>query len=70
VHNLQDSDKKQVPKGANPFASIGYGNTGRMLSSVVKAYDPPYSSSKDVYDYISKNLATWVDEAVTIRNGA
>jgi hypothetical protein len=36
----------------------------------VKAYDPPYSGSKDVYDYISKNLAAWVEEAITIRNAA
>jgi len=33
VHNLQDSEKKQSVKGANPFASIRYGNSGRMLSS-------------------------------------
>ncbi len=68
VHNLQDSDKKQATKGSNPFASIRYGSSGKMLSSVVKAYDPPYSASKDVYDYISKNLEAWVEEAVTIRS--
>ncbi len=68
VHNLQGSDGRQSEKGLNPFDSIGYGNTGRMLSSVVRAYDPPYFDSKQVYGYISANLANWVDEAVRIRN--
>jgi hypothetical protein len=41
-----------------------------MLSSIVKAYDPPYSSSTNVYDHIKTNLADWVEEAVEIRNNA
>jgi hypothetical protein len=68
IHNLLDSDKKQAAKGANPFASIGYGDAGRKLSSIAKAYDPPYTSSKNVYDHISENLENWVAEAITIRN--
>jgi hypothetical protein len=68
VHNLLHSDKTQCGKGVNPFSKIGYGNTGKMLSSIVKAYDPPYTKSTDVYDHISRNLALWVDEAVEIRN--
>lgn len=67
AHNLLDSDKKQATKGDNPFASIKYGSTGKMLSSIVKAYDPPYTTSTNVYDYIKKNLSDWVEEAVTIR---
>ena len=67
---LLDSGKKQGPKGANPFDSIRYGNTGRMLSSVVKAYDPPYTISTYVYDHIKKNLAAWVEEAIAIRANA
>jgi len=70
VHNLLDSDKKQSTKGANPFASIRYGNSGQMLSSIVRAYDPPYTTSTSVYDYIKTNLADWVEEAVRIRNNA
>ncbi len=67
VHNLLDSGKKQAVKGANPFANIGYGNTGRMLSTVVKAYDPPFSVSTAVYDHIKQNLDAWVAEAIEIR---
>jgi hypothetical protein len=70
VHNLQDSSKQQAIKGTNPFDRIRYGDTGKMLSSIVKAYDPPYFASKDVYDYICKNLSAWVEEAITIRNNA
>lgn len=68
VHNLLDSNEDQSSKGANPFASIRYGESGNMLSSIVKAYDPPYSNSKHVYDHIKANLADWVDEAISIRN--
>jgi hypothetical protein len=66
IHNLKDRDGRQSSKGANPFASIGNG----MLSSIVKAYDPPYSSSTSVYDYIKENLADWVEKAISIRNNA
>lgn len=68
VHNLTDRDDKQATKGANPFASIKYGDSGKMLSSIVKAYDPPGATSKGVYAYIEEHLADWVDEAITIRN--
>jgi hypothetical protein len=68
VHNLQDSDQRQSKKGANPFASIKYGDSGQMLSAIVKAYDPPYTTSTSVYNRIKENLAAWVDEAITIRN--
>lgn len=37
------------------------------LSSIVKAYDPPYSDSKKVYDYISQNISDWIEEAIRIR---
>lgn len=68
VHNLQDKDQNQSTRGANPFASIKYGDSGKMLSSIVKAYEPPYSASKAVYDHIKSNLADWVEEAISIRN--
>lgn len=70
VHNLQDNNQKQSTKGENPFASITYGDAGKMLSSIVKAYDAPYSASKNVYDHIKTNLADWVEEAIAIRNRA
>jgi hypothetical protein len=65
IHNLKDSDGNQTTKGKNPFADFNV--KGTSLSSIVKAYDPPYSDSKDVYNYISNNIETWIEEAITIR---
>ena len=67
VHHLKDSDEKQSTKGSNPFASIKYGDSGKMLSSIVKAYDPPQSMSTSAYKHIKDNLADWVEEAIEIR---
>ena len=38
------------------------------MSSIVKAYDPPYSTSTNVYDHIKGNLADWIEKAIEIRN--
>ena len=69
VHNLLDAAKKRSAKGNNPFDYITLRDTSSKLSSVVKAYDPPGSDSKQVYDYIGNNIGAWVDEAIRIRNG-
>lgn len=37
------------------------------MSNIVKAYDPPYFLSTQVYDYIKQNLAYWIEEAIIIR---
>ena len=66
VHNLKNQDGNQATKGANPFANTTV--DGKALSSIVKAYDPPYSTSTYVYDHIKANLANWVEEAVAIRS--
>jgi hypothetical protein len=66
IHNLKDLFGNQSYKGANPFA--GFTIDGTSLSSIVKAYDPPYTTSTDVYDHIKKNLEGWVEEAIRIRS--
>lgn len=68
IHNLKDSAQKQTTKGANPFAHITMKRDGKSLSSIVKAYDPPYSDSAQAYKYISDNLSAWIEEAVRIRD--
>ena len=65
IHNLKDINGDQSRKGANPFYSFTV--NGRRLSSIVKAYDPPYKRSKNVYAYIHNNMADWVEEAIEIR---
>lgn len=67
VHNLLDADKNKSAKGENPFAHFTMKRDNKKLSSIVKAYDPPYSNSKNVYAYIKENLATWVEDAISIR---
>jgi hypothetical protein len=66
IHNLKDKDGNQSSKGNNPFDNFKLND--KPLSQIVKAYDPPYSNSKDVYDYIKNKIASWVEEAISIRN--
>jgi len=68
IHNLKNLAGRQSAKGGNPFAQFTINQGETKLSSVVKAYDPPYSLSTDVYNHIDTNLAKWVEEAVTIRS--
>lgn len=67
IHNLKDRYSSQATLGSNPFDFITFKN-GTKLSSIVKAYNPPYSDSKQVYEYISSNIESWIDEAIRIRN--
>jgi len=64
IHNLKDSNGNQSTKGNNPFADFTVNSS--QLSTIVKAYDPPYSDSKDVYNYISDNIEKWIEDAITI----
>ena len=66
IHNLKNLSGEQSSKGSNPFSSFTVNGTN--LSSVVKAYDPPYTTSKYVYEHIDDNLSAWVEEAITIRS--
>lgn len=67
VHNLKNVNGEQTSKGNNPFDDFTMKRNGKKLSSIVKVYDPPYSDSTDVYDYIKNNLESWVEEAISIR---
>lgn len=67
VHNLKDAGGSQSTMGSNPFSYVSLKSSRTSLSSIVKAYDPPYSTSSYVYDHIKENVEAWVDEAVRIR---
>lgn len=67
IHGLKNSEGKTSSKGNNPFDYIGYGNTGRNLSSIVKCYNPSGSNSQDRYDWIVKHLENAAEEAIRIR---
>ena len=66
IHNLKDKDGNQSSKGRNPFDDFTL--NGVKLSKIVKAYNPPYTTSSYVYNYIKENLADWVEKAIEIRN--
>jgi hypothetical protein len=68
IHGLKDSEGNTATQGSNPFDYIGYGNTGKKLSSIVKCYNPAGSDSQERYDWITKHVANAVEEAVDIRN--
>lgn len=65
VHNLKDSSGNQANKGKNPFDDFTI--DGKSMSSIVKCYNPPYSTSTNVYDYIKKNIEAWIEDAIEIR---
>lgn len=69
VHNLKDGLGRQTVKGRNPFEDIIL-DSGKRLSTVVKAYDPPYTTSTYVHAHIRTNLAAWVEKAIEIRKRA
>lgn len=79
IHNLKDQDGNQTYRGANPFDYVTvevpvhnyWGGTQvvrKRLSEIVNAYDPPFWDSQQVYNYIKQNIASWIEEAIEIRN--
>ena len=66
IHNLKDKNQKQSTKGKNPFEYVKV--QGRLLSTIAKAYDPPFPISTKAYGYIKSNISNWIEEAIKIRN--
>ncbi|MCS1411091.1 MAG: hypothetical protein M2R45_04287 [Verrucomicrobia subdivision 3 bacterium] len=69
IHGLKDRYGYISKKGSNPFDYVSF-TSGKKLSSIVKCYDPPGTSSKDKYDRISKHLSNVIEEAIKIRRQA
>lgn len=63
IHNLKDQDGSTSAAGDNPFDRIPLPD-GKKLSAYVKCYNPTGTP----YDWIKKNLADCIEEAITIRN--
>lgn len=66
IHNLKNNIGNQANKGRNPFEDFSV--DGKNLSSIVKCYNPPYTTSTYVYDHIKENIESWIEEAIDIRN--
>ncbi|MCW2750509.1 MAG: hypothetical protein JWR83_1619 [Aeromicrobium sp.] len=67
VHNLKDSSQTQSTKGGNPLDYVTMKKDGSKLSTIAKVYDPPFTTSTNVYDHINSNIESWIDEAISIR---
>jgi MTH538 TIR-like domain (DUF1863) len=68
IHNMKNLQGHQSEKGSNPFYKFTEKSSRRRLALIVPTHDPPYASSKYVYNYIASNLAVWIEEAIDIRN--
>ena len=65
VHGLRNPLRNQSVKGKTPFEGFTVGR--EYLSDIVRAYDPPYKRSTNVYAHIEHNIADWIEEAIRIR---
>ena len=63
IHGLKNENGDQTEKGSNPFYNV-FTNNGERLSKYVTCYDPPYKSSKLVYDDISNNIDDLIENAI------
>ena len=67
IHGLEDTEGKVSIKGRNLFDIIGFRNSRKDLSSVVKCYTPVGRNGQERYDWISKHLFNVVEQAISIR---
>lgn len=71
IHRLKDFSGNTDTKGKNPFAgfTIKDRNGNKIaFDTVVPVFDPSGTTSKAVYDSIKNNIATWVEDAIAIRD--
>jgi len=63
IHNLKDRNGRRAEKGADPFDGLLV--EGRAVEG--RVYDPPFSDSTAVYEYIRNNVGQWISDAVNAR---
>ena len=59
VHNLKDPRTGTCSKGPNPFSNWNIGE--RSLANLITCHDP---TTWEAYGDISRNMATWVSQAI------
>lgn len=64
IHNLECPRNGTCGQGTNPFDTFTLNNNGKLLSSIVKCYNP---KSYDTYNDIKNNLENWIEEAIANR---
>ena len=67
IHGLKDSDGNTSAMGNNPFDYITHGGSNKVLSTIVKCYNPGGSNSQERYAWIKEHLANAVEEGIRIR---
>lgn len=69
IHNLKDSKGESSSKGNNPlyYVNVKVEDKDKKLSTIVKAYNPDKTDSKEVYKWIEDNIEDWIEEAIEIR---
>jgi len=67
INKLLGTDGKPGVAGGNPFDQIEIGNTGKLLSSVVKLVTPLGADSRTTYASISDGIDSWIEKAIQIR---
>ena len=59
IHNLRDPRTDTCARGPNPFGN--WTVAGQSMASLITCHDP---SARDAYGEISRNMATWVSQAI------
>lgn len=67
IHNINCPRTGKSSMSKNPFDGFTLDSGKKKLSDVVKCYNP---NSYDAYNDISKNIDSWIEEAIRIRNNA
>ena len=63
VHNLNCMKNGRCTQGLNPF-DYTYSSNGTKFSAFVRTYNP---NSFDAYNDITRNLETWIENAIVSR---
>jgi hypothetical protein len=66
INTLRDSAQAQSVAGPNPFDRVTV--NGKLMSSIVKLYEPTSWVSTETYAAISSGISQWIEDAIGIRN--
>lgn len=69
IHTLLDHERKQSLAGNNPFTGLPVSTRfGEIdLGRIAPIYAAPYFDSSQTYNYIKFNIASWVEDAIQLR---
>lgn len=63
IDRLEDRDRNQTEKGANPFYQM-YAKDGCRLSNYVELYETPYLSSEFAFNDIKDKIGDLIERAI------